>query len=145
MNTPNVPTTLSRSARPDWGTMICFSLFAIAMALLEAVIVVYLRELDYPGDVRVIFPARVFSNFDLAVELARELATIVMLLAVAFLVKPATPHRIFAAFHFLFGTWDLFNYVWLRVMIDWPVSVLEWDLLFLIPHPWLGPWIFVRP
>ena len=42
---------------------------------------------------------------------------------------------------FAFGLWDIFYYVWLRLMIGWPQSWLEWDVLFLIPWPWFGPWI----
>ena len=41
----------------------------------------------------------------------------------------------------MFGVWDLFYNVWLKVLIDWPQSWLEWDVLFLIPSVWLGPWI----
>ena len=26
-------------------------------------------------------------------------------------------------------------------MIGWPVSWLEWDVLFLMPWPWLAPWL----
>ena len=44
-------------------------------------------------------------------------------------------------FLFVFGVWDIFYYVWLKVLIGWPVSWLEWDILFLIPLPWLGPWL----
>jgi hypothetical protein len=25
------------------------------------------------------------------------------------------------------------------VLIDWPTSLLDWDLLFLIPFPWVSP------
>ena len=41
----------------------------------------------------------------------------------------------------MFGVWDLFYYAWLKVLIDWPQRWLEWDVLFLIPNVWLGPWI----
>ena len=36
---------------------------------------------------------------------------------------------------------DRFYYVWLKVLMDWPRTWLEWDVLFLIPSVWLGPWI----
>jgi hypothetical protein len=35
--------------------------------------------------------------------------------------------------------WDLFYYVWLRLLLGWPPSLLTWDVLFLIPVPWIGP------
>jgi bacteriorhodopsin len=38
-----------------------------------------------------------------------------------------------------FGVWDIFYYVWLKVMLDWPASLNDWDILFLIPLPWIGP------
>jgi hypothetical protein len=40
---------------------------------------------------------------------------------------------------FVFGIWDLFYYVWLKVCLGWPSSLLTWDVLFLIPVPWVGP------
>ncbi len=45
----------------------------------------------------------------------------------------------FAAFITVFGVWDISYYVFLNVLIDWPTSLLDWDLLFLIPLPWVGP------
>ena len=47
----------------------------------------------------------------------------------------------FAAFVFVFGVWDIFYYVWLKILMNWPQSWWEWDVLFLIPTVWLGPWI----
>ncbi len=117
------------------------TLYAIAMALLEAAVVVYLRELYYPGDIRAIFPLRLFNTLDVKVELAREAATIVMMLSVAFLAVRKNPARIFAAFVYQFGVWDILYYFWLKVFIGWPVHWLEWDILFLIPWAWFGPWI----
>jgi hypothetical protein len=35
--------------------------------------------------------------------------------------------------------WDVFYYVWLKVILDWPASLSDWDILFLIPLPWIGP------
>ena len=42
-------------------------------------------------------------------------------------------------FVFAFGVWDIFYYVWLFLFIQWPKSLFEWDILFLIPLPWWGP------
>jgi hypothetical protein len=41
----------------------------------------------------------------------------------------------------VFGLWDIAYYAWLRILLGWPTGWLEWDVLFLIPWPWLGPWI----
>ena len=38
-----------------------------------------------------------------------------------------------------FGVWDIGYYVALKTMIDFPASLLTWDILFLLPVPWLGP------
>ena len=38
-----------------------------------------------------------------------------------------------------FGIWDIFYYVFLRVMCGWPRSLFDWDVLFLLPLPWWGP------
>ena len=35
--------------------------------------------------------------------------------------------------------WDIFYYVWLKVMSGWPGSLFDWDVLFLLPLPWWGP------
>src|SRR5262249_23693777 len=38
-----------------------------------------------------------------------------------------------------FGLWDLFYYLFLKLMLDWPDSWMTWDLLFLLPVPWASP------
>jgi hypothetical protein len=38
-----------------------------------------------------------------------------------------------------FGVWDIFYYLFLAVIVGWPKSLLDWDVLFLIPLPWWGP------
>jgi len=110
--------------------------FALAMGYLEAAVVVYLRAIFYPEGFG--FPIR---NMDLhlaAVELGREGATIVMLLAAAFIAEATRRGRL-ACFMLLFGVWDLAYYVFLRVTLSWPESLLTWDLLFLLPVIWTGP------
>jgi len=120
--------------------LVWLGIYAIAMAYLEAALVVYLRELYYPDNLLVIFPPRIFTDIDLGIELAREAATVVMIIAVAALAERGFMRR-FAAFVYVFGLWDIFYYVWLKLTIGWPVYWLEWDILFLIPWAWLGPWL----
>ena len=114
--------------------------YAIAMALVEAAVVVHLRHVYYPDNPLALFPLRLLGAGDLALELAREIATVVMLLAVALLAARGFMRR-FAAFVYVFGLWDLFYYVWLKLYLDWPGQWLEWDILFLLPWPWSGPWL----
>lgn len=116
------------------------TLFAIAMAHVEASLVIYLRNLYYPENPLSLFPIVPLSHRHLLIEIVRELATIVMLLSVSML-SARGPIRVFASFVYLFGTWDLLYYLWLKLMIGWPVDWLEWDVLFLLPWPWLAPWI----
>lgn len=110
--------------------------FALAMGYLEAAVVVYLRDLFYPGGFT--FPITGMDLHHAVVELGREAATIVMLLAVAFIAEKSRRGR-FACFMLLFGVWDLAYYLFLWVTISWPPSVMTWDLLFLIPVIWTGP------
>jgi len=74
----------------------------------------------------------------LRAELAREFATLVMLAAVALAVGRSGGQWL-AAFLVVFGTWDLSFYAFLKLLFDWPDSLLTWDLLFLIPVPWAAP------
>ena len=122
-------------------TVVLLAVYAVAMALLEAAVVVYMRRLYYPENPLEVFPLHFLNDYDPLLELSREVATIVMILTVALLAEQRSWTRSFAAFVFLFGVWDLFYYAWLKVLIDWPQSWLEWDVLFLIPSVWLGPWI----
>lgn len=111
-------------------------LFAVAFAFVETSVVVYLRMLYYPAGFE--FPLRFTPDFPLMVELAREFSTIVMLGAVGIVVGSTLWSR-FAYFAIAFGVWDIFYYVWLKAALDWPASLLDWDVLFLIPVPWIGP------
>lgn len=113
--------------------------YAVAMAWLEAAVVVYLRRLYYPDDPLTLFPMRVWRSSDLLVEIGREAATIVMILAVALLAVSGKTRRT-AAFLFVFGLWDLSYYLWLKLALGWPVGWTDWDILFLIPWAWLAPW-----
>lgn len=110
--------------------------FFIAMAFLESAVVVYLRALYYPEGFD--FPLVPMADTLVLTEVLREACTLVMLLAPAALVTRSAVER-FAWFCFGFGIWDIFYYVWLKVLLDWPSSLGAWDILFLIPVPWVGP------
>ena len=116
------------------------TLWAAAFGTCEGAVVVYLRRLCYPGqpDNGPLFPLRVVDPLILRTEMAREAGTLVMLLAVALLAE-RRPLRRFAAFAFCFGVWDLVYYAFLHVALGWPASVMDWDVLFLIPKPWSSP------
>jgi hypothetical protein len=111
--------------------------FAIAMAWVESAAVYYLRVLVDRVEPYQANPLPVAGTLG-AVELVREAATLLMLLAIGILAGRTWPHRIaYAAI--AFGVWDIFYYVFLRVMTGWPRSPFDWDVLFLLPLPWWGP------
>lgn len=112
-------------------------LYAIAMAFVEAAVVVYLRQILAPGDPAVPVPQAGVGAIPV-IEAFREAATIVMLAAVGWLAGTDFWER-FLWFSIAFGIWDIFYYIWLRVLIGWPTSLLSWDVLFLIPVPWTAP------
>ncbi len=128
------------------------TLFAIAMGYVESAVVVYLRALYYPDGfvvpLQVGFPYIRFTRIPdfegripphiLRTEIGREVATIVMLVTLAWLAG-ANPVQKLAVFLLAFGVWDIFYYVFLRVLIGWPRSLRTLDVLFLIPVPWIGP------
>lgn len=110
--------------------------FGVAMGFFEAVVVVYLRQLLYPDGFA--FPLRPMSSGILSIESLREISTVVMLIAVSILAGSGFLRR-FSYFLIVFGVWDIFYYVWLKVLVNWPSTLLDWDVLFLIPVIWIGP------
>jgi len=109
----------------------------MAMAFLETTVVVYLRKLYYPQGFN--FPLTSgIETLVLNIEWVREFFTIIMLLCIG-LLAGKTRYEKFAYFLYSFAIWDIFYYVWLKVILNWPASFLTWDLLFLIPWPWVGP------
>ena len=113
------------------------SCYAIAMAAVESAVVVYLRALHTGAAPLSVLQYQLPAHL-LAIEVAREAATLVMLIAVA-AVASRNAWEGLLYFALAFGLWDIFYYVWLWVFIGWPPSLLTWDVLFLIPVPWLAP------
>ncbi|MBN2737083.1 MAG: hypothetical protein JXR70_08895 [Spirochaetales bacterium] len=127
---------VERNKRALW-----LAFFAIAMALLEAIVVIYLRRLHNPENILQIFPIRFYTDLDFAVEVFREGATVLMLFAISLIATHKPPIKVFGCFVYLFGLWDIFFYAWLKIIIGWPSGWLDWDILFLIPWAWFGPWL----
>lgn len=108
----------------------------MAFGYLEAAVVVYLRAIAYPEGFS--FPIKTMSPIILGVEVGREAATLAMLAAVALALGGPRLLKL-SRFLFCFGLWDIFYYVGLKILLDWPPSFLTWDILFLIPVPWSAP------
>ncbi len=130
---------MAQRTLPPLGLTVGILLYAVAMAYLEAAVVVYLRAaLGVPT-------GRVFP-IDLSpeampfgwIEVGREAATLVMIGAVGWIVGRSPLERLAWA-GVVFGIWDIGYYVFLWVFSGWPTSVDTWDILFLLPAPWAGP------
>ncbi len=111
-------------------------IFAVSMGLFEAIVVVYIRELYYPEGFE--FPLKELPKWLIVVEWTREITTLLMLGSVGW-VSGKTFIKRLSVFLFLFGIWDITYYARLKVFLDWPESLLTWDILFLIPVTWVGP------
>jgi hypothetical protein len=130
-------------------------LFGISFGYVEAAVVVYLRAIydpiraalhpeRGPHDLFPLITPRELAatgpenSRRLAIEVGREAATMVMLGSVA-LAAATNLQQWIAAFAIAFGVWDICFYAFLKLMIHWPESLTTWDILFLIPLPWVGP------
>ena len=122
------------------GTLGLAAAFGVAFGFVEAAVVVYLRSaigLVPLGNVKYPLPLQDIPHQLLAIEVAREAATIVMLVSLAFLVARRARER-WAMFLYVFALWDIAYYAGLWVTIGWPGSLLADDILFLIPVPWIS-------
>lgn len=122
--------------KPIFKTLIILLIFSIAMGFMESAVVVYLRALYYPHGF--IFPLVPLENQILVTELLREAATLIILITIA-MVSGKNGTQKFVFFLFCFAIWDIFYYVFLWLLIGWPSTLLDWDILFLLPVPWVGP------
>jgi hypothetical protein len=120
--------------RTRWLIVIAF---AIAMAWVESASVFYIRALVDRIEPYQANPLPLNDALGY-VELWREAATLVMIATLGMLAGRTWRHRVgYAAL--AFGAWDIFYYVFLRIMTGWPRTLLDWDILFLLPLPWWGP------
>ena len=137
-----------------WRFLI-ISVFAVAFALLEAAVVVYLRKL-FGFDVGYLSPVSKISlnlgfiaflspgtlilpdKFITQIELLREASTIIILITIALLSAKKLKEGL-GAFLIAFSIWDIFYYMFLRLFTGWPRSLFDIDVFFLIPVPWVGP------
>ena len=122
------------TGKQRWGVV---ALFAAAMAWVEAAVVYYLRVLIGRVEPYQLDPLPVSVGLG-KIELVREAATLVMLLAVGWMAGRTQRSRLGYAM-LAFGLWDILYYVFLILMSGWPRSLLDWDILFLLPLPWWGP------
>jgi hypothetical protein len=138
------PQTFSEPLKTTFKIFLIVVVFGIAFGYIEAAVVVYLRQIFYPDGFT--FPLTVFgidaiSRRILLTEIGREVATIVLIFTGAWLFGRNRHQRI-AYFMIIFAVWDIFYYVWLKVLLGWPASIMDWDILFLIPYTWASPTLY---
>jgi hypothetical protein len=138
-----------------WRLVVGLLIFGAAFGYLEAAVVAYLRSMYAPlrahfyptvppGELFPLLTRDQLSVFGpehamrLKIELGRELATLAMLASVG-LIAARRAREWIAAFVVCFGIWDIAFYLSLKLLLDWPASVFTWDILFLLPVPWVGP------
>lgn len=138
-----------------WHVVVGLIIFGVAFGYVEAAVVAYLRSMYSPlrahfyptippGE---LFPLLTLEQLSasgsehatrLKIELGREFATLAMLASIGLIVARSA-REWFAAFLVTFGVWDVAFYAFLKLLLDWPPSLFTWDILFLLPVPWVGP------
>jgi len=121
-----------------WG----ITVYALAMAFVEAACVVTLKRLYFPEGWHP--PFHDIPADGLRLEQAREIATLVMIAAVAALgTHDRAPWReALARALWIFGLWDLGYYAALAILTGFPSSLADLDVVFLVPHAWVLPvWV----
>lgn len=125
---------MTRRTAKTWTLVVAY---AIGMAFLEAACVYYLRAMVHRLEPYQPNPLPIVGVLG-TVEVLREAATLAMIAAVGALAGHTWRTRLgYTAI--AFGVWDIGYYAFLKVMCGWPQSLLDWDVLFLIPVPWWGP------
>ena len=128
--------------------------FGVGFGFVEAAVVYYLRTVLGSPDTYSLGHYQVLLNLGFItfashlesflpaalgrVEVAREVASILMLAGVALAVGRSATQR-WGAFFVGFATWDLTYYLFLRLISGWPRSLFTRDVFFLIPVAWIGP------
>lgn len=122
------------NAKKRWILVV---IFAAAMAWVESAVVVYLRTLVGRLEPYQINPLPIAPRLG-ETEIVREVATMIMLFAAGWLAGHTKRTRLGYSL-IAFGVWDIFYYVFLKIIVGWPQSIFDWDILFLLPLPWWGP------
>lgn len=142
-----------------WQKIIAVIIFGVFFGLLEAIVVVYLREVlnVMRPENNVISPDNIAFSLGLiaflkpssslliinsekllTLELWREAATIIMLAALAWAAGKYFIEKL-AYFSLAFAVWDICYYIFLYFLTGRPGGLLDSDIFFLIPVAWVGP------
>jgi hypothetical protein len=135
--------------------LVILVLFGVVVGYVEAATVVYIRIMYEPMHRRVfpdrapddLFPAFSFEQWareapayvqSPVMEVVREIGTVLGLALVGLLVAP-TLRRWSATVFLLLGVTGWSFYLSLKALMGWPHSLSDWDVIFLVPLPWVGP------
>lgn len=141
--------------KPNLLKLINLVIFGTVFGFVEAAVVFYLRRLinfhsNYSfthykvllnlGFITFVSPIHsILVNHQVStVEFTREAATIIMLISVAYIAGSNRKQRI-GAFLVSFACWDIMYYVFLKILDNWPSTLMTKDIFFLIPVDWIGP------
>lgn len=115
--------------------------FGVAFGLIEAAVVVYLRDIFDIQDGELFpflpYPDSIQENA-LRIERFREAATLLLMLAPAYLFSNRVFEKV-VAYGIVFGLWVMSYYGFLWIFLDWPTTLMTYDVLFLIPALWVAP------
>ena len=142
-----------------WQKITGVLVFGVFFGLLEAIVVVYLREVlsvTNPGST-IISPDNIAFSLGLiaflkpsatlliinserllALELWREASTIIMLITLAWVTGKYLLEKL-AYFFLAFAVWDIFYYIFFYLLTGRPGGLFDSDIFFLIPVAWVGP------
>ena len=141
-----------KKVRVNWRRLLALAIFAAGFGFVESAVVVYLRAAvgllpGYKGTLAELqhssegyHQEQSLSEFPqslLSIEIYREAATMVMLIAMALVAASDRTAR-WAVFLWIFALWDIAYYAGLWAMVRWPASLTDLDVLFLIPVPWVA-------
>lgn len=136
---------------------VALCIFGVAFGLLEAIVVYYLHNIitntwiqkQMPNNYTVLINLKIIAfiitkqpllknSYITTVEMFREFTTIIMLFCIAYVSGASVKQRV-GAFLIVFSIWDIFYYIFLHLLINWPTNLFSIDVYFLIPVPWIGP------
>ncbi len=135
-------------AKGDQGSLIpkvvILTVCACAIAYGDSIVEIYLRQLlplsewqthvkDVPTLVKFFTAHQVYWT-----EQTRQISMLVLMLGISFITGVSIRQRL-GFFLWSFAVGLLFRYLSLYLLIKWPGSLDTWDVLFLIPSPWVTP------
>lgn len=131
--------------------LIFYTIGGIALGWWEGVVVVYIREIltKIAPDITKFTIQQLSKPLIITggkyslifIEKTREISPILIILSISILCEKKILRKI-ACFFWIFAIWDLFYYITLKILTNWPDSFKTIDCLFLIPQPWIAPiWV----